>query len=427
MHHRARSLLLLTASTLAAPACLAAVAPSAQSLYGFAPDQAATEQALEQRFDGELHPADLRAWLKSLASEANHVGSPHDKANAEFVRDQLRQWGWDAEIETFDVLYPTLRQHTLELMAPTNFVATLKEPPIAGDETSTRTDGLPPYNVYGADGDVTGDLVYLNYGMQEDYKDLARRGIEVKGKIVIARYGNGWRGLKPKLAQQHGAIGCIIYSDPRDDGYSEGDVYPQGGWRPPGGVQRGSVADMPIYAGDPLTPGVGATRNAKRLALSEAKTILKIPTLPISYRDATRIIAALEGPLVTGRQRGALGMAYHWGGSDAVQVHLAVKSDWSLKPVYDVIATLPGATYPNQWIVRGNHHDGWVFGASDPLTGQVALMSEAKALGALYRSGWRPAAERSSAASVSNPGPPERARASSSRCRPQGSAPAITS
>ena len=191
MHHRARSLLLLTASCLAPPLCLPAAAPSAPSLYGFAPDQSASERALEQRFDGELNPADLRGWLKSLTSGANHVGSPHDKANAEFVRDQLRQWGWDAQIETFDVLYPTLKQHTLELIAPTKFVASLKEPPVAGDDTSTRTDGLPPYNAYGADGDVTGDLVYLNYGMQEDYKDLARRGIDVKGRIVIARYGNG--------------------------------------------------------------------------------------------------------------------------------------------------------------------------------------------------------------------------------------------
>jgi N-acetylated-alpha-linked acidic dipeptidase len=208
---------------------------------------------------------------------------------------------------------------------------------------------------------------------------------------VLARYGGGWRGLKPKLAQEHGAIGCLIYADPADDSYAEAEVYPKGGGRPEGGVQRGSVADMPTYPGDPLTPGVGATPNAKRLTRAQAVTILKIPTLPISYRDATRIIGSLQGPLVTGKSRGGLGMAYHWGGTDAVQIHLAVKSDWSLKPVYDVIATLRGSTAPDEWIVRGNHHDGWVFGASDPLTGQVALMSEAKALGALYRQGWRPA------------------------------------
>jgi N-acetylated-alpha-linked acidic dipeptidase len=168
-------------------------------------------------------------------------------------------------------------------------------------------------------------------------------------------------------------------------------VYPKGGGRPEAGIQRGSVADMPTYPGDPLTPGVGATANAKRLTRAQAVTLLKIPTLPISYRDASKILSALGGPLATDRQRGALGFAYHWGGTDAVQVHLAVKSDWSLKPVYNVIATLKGAAFPDQWIVRGNHRDGWVFGASDPLTGQVALMSEAKALGQLTRQGWRPA------------------------------------
>ncbi len=225
------------------------------------------QQALEQSFDATLDPADLRAWLKNLASDANHVGSPHDKANAEFVRDLFRQWGWDAQIEEFDVLYPTLKHHTLELVAPGKFTASLTEPPIAGDPTTALTDGVPPYNEFGADGDVTGDLVYVNYGMPEDYKELARRGIDVRGKIVIARYGEGWRGLKPKLADEHGAIGCIIYSDPHDDGYARGDVYPKGGWRPAAGVQRGSVLDMPLYPGDPLTPGVGATKHAKRLPL----------------------------------------------------------------------------------------------------------------------------------------------------------------
>src|SRR5690242_6765270 len=226
--------------------------------------------------------------------------------------------------------------------------------------------------------------------MPDDYDALAQRGVTVQGKIVIARYGAGWRGLKPKLAQEHGAVGCLIYSDPADDGYAEGDPYPKGGARPRAGVQRGSVVDMTMYPGDPLTPGIGATPGAKRLTRETAPTILKIPALPISYADASQIMARLQGPVVTGKERGGLGMAYHWGGTDAVKVHLAVKSDWSLKPVYDVIATLRGTALPDQWIVRGNHHDGWVFGASDPLTGQVALMSEAKALGQLYRQGWRP-------------------------------------
>src|SRR5437763_1756777 len=304
----------------------------------------------------------------------------------------FKQWGWDAHIERFDVLYPTPISTTLELVAPQRITLGGQEPAVAEDPTSSNTaTALPPYVAYQGDGDVTAPVVYVNYGMPDDYDALERRGISVKGKIVLARYGAGWRGLKPKLAQEHGAVGCLIYSDPADDGYSDADPYPKGGGRPEGGVQRGSVADMTTYPGDPLTPGVGATANAKRLTRAEAKTILKIPALPISYRDAVKIIAALDGPVVSGRQRGGLGLAYHWGGTEAVQVHLAVKSDWSLKPVYDVIAMLRGSASPDQWIVRGNHHDGWVFGASDPLTGQVALMSEAKALGQLYRQGWRPA------------------------------------
>jgi len=349
-------------------------------------------QALEKNFDAMISSADQQAWLEQMSSAPNHVGSPHDKANAEMQLALFKQWGWDAHIERFDVLYPTPVSTTLELVSPQRVTLGGQEPAVAEDPTSSRTaDALPPYVAYQGDGDVTAPVVYVNYGMPDDYDALERRGISVKGKIVLARYGSGWRGLKPKLAQEHGAVGCLIYSDPADDSYAEADVFPKGGGRPEAGVQRGSVADMPTYPGDPLTPGVGATADAKRLSRADAKTILKIPTLPISFRDATKIISALDGPLVTGQERGGLGLAYHWGGSDAVKVHLAVKSDWSLKPVYDVIAKLPGASLPDQWIVRGNHHDGWVFGASDPLTGQVALMSEAKALGALYRQGWRPA------------------------------------
>jgi len=367
----------------------AAAAATPGALFGFSATDSATEQALEQRFDAALSPADLDAWLKTLSSEPNHVGSPHDKANAEMVRDLFQQWGWDAKIEVFYPLYPTPKQHTLELVAPTKFVAALTEPPVQGDSTSTRTDGLPPYNVYGADGDVTGELVYVNFGMPDDYKDLARRGVDVKGKIAIARYGVGWRGLKPKLAQEHGAIGCIIYSDPHEDGYGAGDTWPRGGWRPKDGVQRGSVADMPIYSGDPLTPGVGATKDAKRLPISQARTILKIPVIPISYADATPLLAALTGPVAPPHWRGALPITYHIG-PGAAKVHLAVSSDWSQKPLYDVIARIPGSEAPDEWVIRGNHRDGWVFGADDPLAGHVDMMAEAKSIGLLVKSGWRP-------------------------------------
>ncbi|HXI49683.1 MAG TPA: transferrin receptor-like dimerization domain-containing protein, partial [Steroidobacteraceae bacterium] len=279
---------------------------------------------------------------------------------------------------------------SVELLAPTHFKALLSEPPIEGDSTSSQTkDELPPYNVYGADGDVTAELIYVNQGMPDDYKELERAGISVKGKIVLTRYGGGWRGLKPKLAYEHGAVGCLIYSDPRDDGYGAGDTYPKGGYRPRDAVQRGSVQDLTLYSGDPLTPGVGAVPGAKRLALKDAKTLLKIPVLPISYADAEPLLAALGGRVAPAAWRGGLPLTYHIGPGPA-QVHMKVLSDWNQKPIYDVVAKIKGSDEPDRWIIRGNHHDGWVFGAMDPLAGQVALMAEAKAIGKLLKEGWRP-------------------------------------
>ena len=359
------------------------------SMLGFSVDGATAEQALERHFDAQLNPAELREWLKQMASQPNHVGSPHDKANAQFMLAKFRTWGWDAHIETFDVLYPTPKRESLQLLGSHPYTAKLHEPVVAGDATSNADGVLPPYNVYGGDGDVTAELIYANYGMPDDYKALSRRGIDVRGKIVITRYGGGWRGLKPKLAQQHGAAGCLIYSDPRNDGYFQGDTYPKGGWRPADGVQRGSVQDMQVYPGDPLTPGIGSTKGAKRLALKDAKTVLKIPVLPISYADATPLLQALTGPVAPAGWRGALPFTYHIGPSTA-KVHLVVESNWTRKPVYDVIAMLKGSSEPDEWIVRGNHHDGWVFGAWDPLAGNVAMMAEIKAIGALVKQGWRP-------------------------------------
>jgi N-acetylated-alpha-linked acidic dipeptidase len=345
---------------------------------------------LERRFDALIDPSEMDGWMKMMAAEPNHVGSSHDKANAEMVLQQFKSWGWDAHIETFDVLYPTPLSETLELVGPMPFKATLTEPPIAGDATSSRTnDELPAYVAYQGDGDVTAPLVYVNYGMPEDYKTLERLGVSVAGKVVIARYGEGWRGLKPRLAQERGAVGCIIYSDPRDDGYSTEDAYPQGPARPANGFQRGSVADMTLFPGDPLTPGVGATAGAQRLSRETAPTLLKIPVLPISYGDAQRFLAALDGRVVPAPWRGSLPITYHVGGG-AARVHLMVKSEWGLKTIYNVVAMMKGSTYPDQWILRGNHHDGWVFGAGDPISGHIALMGEAKALGALVREGWRP-------------------------------------
>ena len=372
------------------PATAADAPPDSTDIEGFSAAGAAAETALEQRFDADLSAADLRSWMQQMSSAPNHVGSPHDKANAEFELAKFREWGWDASIETFSVLYPTPREIAVELVAPTHFKALLSEPPVAGDITSSQTkDELPPYNVYGADGDVTAELVYVNQGMPDDYKELEREGVSVQGRIVITRYGGGWRGLKPKLAYEHGAVGCLIYSDPRDDGYGQGDTYPKGGYRPRDAVQRGSVQDLVLYSGDPLTPGVGAVAGAKRLALKDAKTLLKIPVLPISYADAEPLLAALGGRVAPTAWRGGLPITYHVGPGPA-KVHLKVLSDWNQKPIYDVIAKIRGSQEPDRWIIRGNHHDGWVFGAMDPLAGQVALMAEAKAIGKLVKEGWRP-------------------------------------
>ena len=378
-------------ASVAAGLMLAAAGASAAPIFGFTPEHADRQQALEAKFDQALSGEEMKGWLETLSSEPNHVGSPHDKANAELMLAKFKSWGWDARIETFDILYPTPIAEKLELLGPHPFTAALHETPVEGDRTSVQADHvLPPYVAYQGDGDVTADIVYVNYGMPEDYKALEHLGISVKGKIVLARYGAGWRGLKPQLAEEHGAVGCLIFSDPADDGYATDDVWPKGGQRPPQGVQRGSVEKMMIYAGDPLTPGVGATKDAKRLTRETATTILHIPALPISYADAQPFLAAMGGPLAPRNFRGALPITYRTGGVGAASAHLLVKSDWSLKPIYDVIAVMKGKEFPDQWVIRGNHHDGWVFGATDPLSGNVVLMEEAKAIGALARTGWRP-------------------------------------
>jgi N-acetylated-alpha-linked acidic dipeptidase len=245
---------------------------------------------------------------------------------------------------------------------------------------------LPTYNVYSTDGDVTGSLVYVNYGVPRDYELLAEHGISVRGKIVIARYGGSWRGIKPKVAAEYGAIGCLIYSDPREEGYFEGDVYPKGAWRNEYGAERGSVADIPVYPGDPLTPNVGATPEAKRLPVKGAPTLTKIPVLPISWGDALPLLRALEGPVAPESWRGALPITYHLGPGPAT-VHLQLEFNWDLAPAYDVIARMAGAERPDQWVIRGNHHDAWVCGADDPISGTVVLMEEARALGELAKSG----------------------------------------
>jgi N-acetylated-alpha-linked acidic dipeptidase len=377
---------LLISATGLALAPLPADAPP----RGFFPQSVQAERDLEARFKTMPDAVHMREAMRRLSARPHHVGSPYDKDNAEWILAQFKSYGWDAHIENFDVLFPTPVDRVVELVSPTTFKASLQETALADDPTSNQqAEQLPSYNAYSVDGDVTGPLVFVNYGVPADYEELEQRGVSVKGAIVIAKYGGSWRGIKPKVAAEHGAIGCLIYSDPKDDGYADGGVFPNGPMRPPQGVQRGSVADMPIYPGDPLTPGVGATKNAKRLTLAQAATITKIPVLPISYGDAQPLLAALGGPIAPAAWRGGLPITYRLGAGPA-KVHLRVKSDWSLKTLYDVIAKLPGTTEADQWVIRGNHHDAWVNGAQDPISGLVAELEEARSLGALYQQGWRP-------------------------------------
>ena len=371
---------------------IVAAAPKPETpILGFSESRVAAQRQIEKQLDSILQKQNLDSWMKQMTDRPHHLGSAKGRQNAEFIAAQFRGWGYDTEIEQFDVLFPTPKTRVLEMIAPERYVARLEEPPLPQDSTSgsARQEQLPLFNAYSIDGDVTGDLVYVNYGVPKDYEVLEERGVDVKGKIVIARYGGSWRGIKPKVAAEHGAVGCIIYSDPRDDGYYQGDVYPKGSWRNEWSGQRGSVADMPIHSGDPLTPGVGATRTAKRLAIREATTLTKIPVLPISYGDALPLLRNLGGPLVPEEWRGALPITYHLGPGPA-RVHLKLAFNWDLATTHNVIARLRGSEYPDEWIIRGNHHDAWVFGADDPTAGMVAMMEEARGIAELARQGHRP-------------------------------------
>jgi len=375
------------ALTYALPSFVQAPTQTPSPISGFSTDSAARQRALESKFDSQLKADEIREWMRRMSARPHHVGSPYGLDNARFMKRLYDSFGFQCRIETFSVLFPSPKTRSLTMGM---YKAKLAEPPISGDTTDGMGDeALPPYNAFSRDGDVTGQVVYVNNGMPADYEELDKRGIDVRGKIVIARYGGGWRGVKPKVAAEHGAIGCLIYSDPKDDGFTQGDPYPEGGWRNQNSVQRGSVADMPMYPGDVLTPGVGATATAKRLEVTEAKTITKIPTLPISYGDAMPILKDLEGPVAPADWRGGLPITYHIGPTKQ-KVHLVVSFEWQMVEARDVIAVMPGSDLADQWVLRGNHHDAWVCGADDPLSGQVAMLQEAKAIGALAKTGWRP-------------------------------------
>jgi N-acetylated-alpha-linked acidic dipeptidase len=367
------------------------IAADEAPLAGYSADSSRAERQWEEKFRASPSPENLRAYMQHLSAHPHHVGSPYDKDNAEWILAKYKEFGLDAHIEVFNVLFPTPKERLVELVAGgPHFVAKLQEPALPQDPTSNQqSEQLPTYNAYSADGDVTGPLVYVNYGIPEDYEVLERHGVSVKGAIVIARYGHAWRGIKPMVAAEHGAVGCIIYSDPRDDGFSPGQTFPLGGWRPKEGVQRGSVQDSTEFMGDPLTPSVGATADAKRLPIKGAPTLTKIPVLPISYGDAEPLLSAITGAVVPDAWRGGLPLTYRFGPGPA-KVHLKVFSNWDIKPIYDVIAKIPGSQFPDEWVLRGNHHDAWVNGAEDPISGQVAVLEEGRSLGELVKAGWKP-------------------------------------
>jgi len=371
---------LLTTSSLA----------QSKSVMGFSDDEAKNQLILEANFDRLLDANNLDEWMKYLSARPHHVGSKYEKNVIEFISKKFKKWGYDVKIEAFNVLFPTPKLRLLEMTEPTPYIASLIEPPVEGDESSTQIEeALPGFNCFSIDGDVTSELVFVNYGIPADYVELEKRGISVKGKIVIVKYAGSWRGIKPKLAAEKGAIGCIIYSDPKDDGYFQGDVYPVGPYKNEYGVQRGAVMDLPFAPGDPLTPGYGATEGAKRLAIADAPSLTKIPVLPISYHDALPLLKALGGSVAPNKWRGALPITYHIGPGPA-KVRLKLEFNWDLKPAYDIIATLKGRTLPDEWVIRGNHHDAWVHGANDPISGLVAMMEEARVVSELVKNGQQP-------------------------------------
>lgn len=368
---------------------LSATIINAQKIMGFNEANAKSQLNWEKQYDAQLNAKNLDSWMQFLTSHPHHVGSVQGKANAEYMANLFRSWGYQTELAEYHVLFPTPKTRVLELLGSKPYKAKLEEPALKEDKTSgQKSEQLPSYNAYSADGDVTAELVYVNRGIPADYDELERMGISVKGRIVIAKYGGSWRGIKPKVAYEHGAIGCIIYSDPEDDGYMAGDVYPDGPYRPKFGVQRGSVMDMPVYPGDPLTPGVGATKDAKRLDRKDAVTLMKIPVLPISYEDALPLLQSLSGPVAPAAWRGGLPLTYHVGPSKD-KVHLKLEFNWDVKTLYNVIAKLPGTELPDEWIIRGNHHDGWVNGAADPISGMVAEMEEARVISEMVKKGYK--------------------------------------
>ncbi len=350
---------------------------------------------LERTFRAVPDAAHMEAHHRAMTKEPHHAGTEAQRRTAEYYRARLAEWGYEAKIYEYQVYVPYPADREITLIAPDGrYQLTLDEPPIEMDaDTRVKLDpiagALPAYNAYSPSGDVTAELVYVNYGRPEDYDALTKLGVDVKGKIVLARYGQTWRGIKPKVAAERGAVGCLIFSDPVDDGFVKGAVYPDGPWRPHGAVQRGSVMDMPRYPGDPSTPGEPSKGNVKRLPIETAPTIAPIPTQPINYKDAEPLLRALQGPAVPKEWQGGLKLGYRTGPGPG-RVHLKLKMDYRLRPIVNVIGWLRGSAEPDRWVMAGGHRDAWTFGGRDPISGAASLLEVARGFGELAKTGWRP-------------------------------------
>ncbi|OUU78303.1 MAG: folate hydrolase [Gammaproteobacteria bacterium TMED78] len=363
---------------------------SAQSPLGLNHEETHDLRTLEKEFDSHIDRQDMHVWMREMSSRPHHIGSEWNKHNRYYIASLLESWGYEVSLDEFNILFPSPNIIELELISPLKYTASLTEMPVDGDVSTFNTSELiPPYNAFSIDGDIEGELVFVNYGVPEDYELLERFGIEVKGKIVIAKYGRSWRGIKPKLAAEKGAIGAIIYSDPEDYGYTVGDVYPDGAWLNDTGVQRGSVMDMPLYPGDVLTPGVGAVKGEERLDIDEVQTLTKIPVMPISYSDALPLLSSIGNEVAPNEWQGSLPITYHLGPGPA-KVRMRLEFNWDMIPIYNVIARLEGSIYPDEWVMRGNHFDAWNFGAADPISGLVSMLAEAKAISEMVKNGYSP-------------------------------------
>ena len=378
----------LLGASLFAPKAMSRGPQDAGDISGFVPARAAAERQLEQKFLSIPDAAHAESNLRHLTSEPHMAGTEASHRVAEWLLDQYRSFGFDAQIVTYSAWLPQPREMTLELIKPARRPLASPEQSLDGDKDTYDKRAVPAFNIYSPSGEVTAPVVYVNYGTSEDYHKLASLGISVEGKIALVRYGHGYRGIKAKLAEEHKAVALIIYSDPDDDGYAVGDPYPQGPWRPVSGIQRGSVLYTQIYPGDPLTPGVAAVQAAGRAAPADAPSLPHIPTMPINAQDAAVILGNLVGAHVPSGWQGGLPFTYHVGPGSA-EVHLKLVMDYQQRPLYSVIAKLHG-TADGEWVVLGNHHDAWVFGAADPGSGTAAMLETARALGELVRSGWKP-------------------------------------